>query len=58
MAGRRSVSALGAVTRESVLWACVAETVAVHVAEVPGLAGEYGLETAGAVGEAGFDRGS
>jgi hypothetical protein len=40
---RRSVAILAAVTRVSVLGTGVAETVAVDVAEIPCLAGEYGL---------------
>ena len=52
----RSVSTLAAVTRMPVLGACVAKTVAVHVAEIPRLAREYGLVAACALVEAGLDR--
>ena len=57
VAGGGAVAALGAVTRECrCSGACVAKAVAGHTAEIPGLAGKYGLEAAGALAEAGLDR--
>jgi hypothetical protein len=57
VARRRPVSALGAVTRMPVLGACVAQTVAVDVAQVPLLAGLDALMATGAVDLAGCDEG-
>ena len=57
VARRRSVSTLAAVTRMPVLRPCIAQTVAVDVAQVPGLPRKDGLVTPGAVVETGLDRG-
>ena len=57
MTSRRPVAALGAVTRMPVLRSRVAETVAVDMAEIPWLARQYPLMTAGAVMEAQRDMG-
>jgi hypothetical protein len=58
VASGRPVPAFAAVARVPVLGTGVAQTVTVHVAEVPRLAGQDGLMTASAVVEAGLDRGS
>ena len=58
MAGRGAVAAFRAVAGVPVLGPCVAETVAVHVAEIPGLVWQDRLVAAGAVVETGLDRGS
>ena len=55
--GRRAVAALGTIARVPVLGAGVANTGAVYVTEIPGLAGEDRQMAPGALGEAGFDHG-
>ena len=57
MAGRRAVAAFGAVTRVPVLGPCVAQTVAVDVAEVPLTGRGDGLVAPGALVEADLNRG-